>query len=114
MAKKKFNISSTLNKNQETKLADKIPLKKTAKDLEEVKEKVEQIHIEEPEKRSLAEKAKKVKSAPQPVVVVEKEKLVRMTIDTPESMHKKLKIKAIERGISLRDYVLLLIAKELK
>ena len=45
---------------------------------------------------------------------VVKEKLVRMTIDTPESMHKALKIKSIERGISLRDYILRLIEKELK
>ena len=114
MAKKKFNISSTLNKNQETKLAEKIPLKKTTKDLEEVKEKVEKIHVEEPKSAVSPDKTKKVKNNPAPKKVIEKEKLVRMTIDTPESMHKKLKIKAIERGISLRDYILLLITKELK
>jgi predicted HicB family RNase H-like nuclease len=114
MAKKKFNISSTLNKNQETKLAEKIPLKKTTKDLEEVKEKVEKIHVEEPKSPVSPDKTKKVKNNPAPKKVIEKEKLVRMTIDTPEGMHKKLKIKAIERGISLRDYILLLITKELK
>ncbi|MFT5167203.1 MAG: hypothetical protein ACI8P3_002440 [Saprospiraceae bacterium] len=114
MAKKKFNISSTLNKNQEIKLAEKIPLKKTDKDLEGVKEKVEQIHTEEPKPSISKEEIKKIKSNPKPAIVIKKEKLVRMTIDTPEYMHKKLKIKAIERGISLRDYVLLLITKELK
>jgi hypothetical protein len=47
MAKKKFNISSTLKKNsktEEVKLAPKIPLKKTTKDPEEVKTKVDEIH----------------------------------------------------------------------
>ncbi len=57
MAKKKFNISSTLNKNKETKLADKIPLRKTSKDIEEVKEKVEEIHPVE-EKTTVAPKAR--------------------------------------------------------
>lgn len=120
MAKKKFNISSTLNKNKETKLADKIPLKKTTKDIEVVKEKVEQIHPEkvapvEPTPRPISAKPK-----PRPAKVVappveeKKVKLVRMTIDTPEDMHKRLKIKSIERGISLRDFVLKLIEKELK
>ncbi len=111
MAKKKFNISSTLNKNQEAKLAEKIPLKKTTKDLDIVKEKVEQIHTETP-KPVVAEKAKGVKKTPKPVE--EKEKLVRMTIDTPENLHKQLKIKSIEKGISLRDYILRLIKKELQ
>ena len=113
MAKKKFNISSTLNKNQETKLAEKIPLKKTSKDLDTVKEKVEQIHPEEETNPIQEVKPIVVKSTPKPVVI-KKEKLVRMTIDTPESMHKKLKIKSVERGISLRDYILKLIEKELK
>lgn len=113
MAKKKFNISSTLNKNQGAKLADKIPLKKTAKDLEEVKEKVDQIHPDlagsEP-----ATKPKTIEKAIKPPAKEQKIKLVRMTIDTPEDMHKKLKIKSIEKGISLRDYILRLITKELK
>ncbi len=117
MAKKKFNISSTLSKNKETKLAEKIPLKKTAKDIEIVKEKVEEIHPIAEEVVVAPPKAKVVKAvAPKPKVkiVEEKVKLVRMTIDTPEDMHKRLKIKSIERGISMRDYVLRLIEKELK
>jgi len=114
MAKKRFNISSTLNKNKETKLADKIPLKKMTKDLEDVKEKVEQIHPEEKVSKAVATPKPKAKKVAPPPVVEEKVKLVRMTIDTPEDMHKRLKIKSIERGISLRDYVLKLIAKELK
>jgi len=49
MAKKKFNISSTLKKNkkEEVELAKKIPLKKTSKNIDEVKEKVEAIHADE-------------------------------------------------------------------
>ncbi len=115
MAKKKFNISSTLNKNQETKLAERIPLKKTSKDLEVVKEKVEQIHQSAPKPAvEVKTKAPAIKSSPKPAKTEKKVKLVRMTIDTPEDMHKRLKIKSIERGISLRDYILKLIEKELK
>lgn len=115
MAKKKFNISSTLNKNQETKLAEKIPLKKTTKDLEIVKEKVEEIHSDEPAQvQATVSKPKPVKKIPKVPVVEEKVKLVRLTIDTPEDMHKRLKIKSIEQGISMRDYILKLIRKELK
>ena len=47
MAKKKFNISSTLKKNnkaEEVKLAPKTPLKKTVKDPEVIKTKVDEIH----------------------------------------------------------------------
>lgn len=119
MAKKRFNISSTLNKNQSAKLAEKIPLKKTSKDIDAVKERVEEIHKEVPIEVKSVEKPTKPVAKPKsevkaPAKVIEKEKLVRMTIDTPESMHKALKIKSIERGISLRDYILLLIKKELK
>lgn len=119
MAKKSFNISSTLNKNKAPKLAEKVTLKKTTKDLEEVKEKVEEIHKEVPIAKqstanSTATSPAKTKVPKAKMKAPEKEKLVRMTIDTPESMHKALKIKSIERGISLRDYILLLIKKELK
>ena len=72
-------------------------------DPEVIKSKVEEIHSEEPQPVSppSAEKPKE-------------ERLVRMTIDTPESIHKSLKIKAIEHGISIRKYVLRLIEKDLK
>lgn len=113
MAKKRFDISATLNKNQASKLAEKVPLKKKAKDINDVKEKVEQIHPQK-EANPVVEKEKIVaKTTPKPPVQ-EKIKLVRLTIDTPEGMHKRLKIKSIERGISMRDYILKLIEKELK
>ena len=111
MAKKRFDISSTLKKNKEAQLAQKIPLKKTTKDPDQIKERVEEIHAEEKPK---AVAAPKPPPPPPPAPPPEKVKLVRMTIDTPEEMHKKLKIKTIERGMSIRDYILKLIEEDLK
>jgi len=159
MAKKSFNISSTLKKNKEVldpKLPEKVELKKKPRDFEGIKDKVDGIHQAAP-KEAVA------KEAPKPVSKVEtqpakekhevdlsvekvsaaapsaksveipqtikktpvtkpkvkpsntvKEKMVRMTIDTPEGMHRKLKIKSIEQGVSMRDYILRLIAREIK
>ena len=120
MAKKTFDISGTLNKNKSPQLPDKVPLKKTSKDTEVKKAQVEQIHqptVEPPvdttANSSKAPPASKNRSRSKPVAP-EKEKLVRLTIDTPERMHKRLKIRAIEKGISMRDYILQLLEKELK
>lgn len=128
MAKKKFNISSTLKKNakkEKVELAAKVPLKKVTKDPEEIKEKVEEIHadevidkvepIEEPVRneppvtKNTSRSSKAKKASPPP-----KERMVRMTIDTPEEMHLRLKIKSIQARTSMRDYVLNLIEKDLK
>jgi len=106
MAKKKFDISSTLNKNKPAPLAGKVPLRKTAKDPEVIKSKVEEIHGEEP--------LPAPPPAEKPKAPVKEVRLVRMTIDTPENTHKRLKIKAIEHGISIRKYILRLIEKDLK
>ena len=123
MAKKKFNISSTLKKNsktEEVKLAPKIPLKKTTKDPEEVKTKVDEIHSGENkkavEKTETIKETKETKATPKPKKAkpVEKGRMVRMTIDTPEEMHLQLKIKSIQTRMSMRDYVLRLIEKDLK
>ena len=132
MAKKKFNISSTLKKNskiEEVKLAPKIPLKKTTKDPEEVKTKVEEIHADEvktpvakkeiskmtPSSKAAQPKpAEELTSKPRKPKVVEKGRMVRMTIDTPEELHLQLKIKSIQSRMSMRDYVLKLIEKDLK
>lgn len=118
MAKKSFNISSTLSKNQEPKLAAKIPLKKKEKDVSEVAKKVAMIHQEEPQAPEVEEKIKPkekavAKKAKTPAAKSKTEKLVRLTIDTPEGMHRKLKIRSIERGLSMRDYILRLLEKEL-
>ncbi len=114
MAKKSFNISSTLSKNKEPQLAAKIPLQKKAKDTKDVANKVAIIHKEEESeqkaklKKEIVEKPVKAKAERKKTA-----KLVRLTIDTPESMHRKLKIKAIEKGVSMRDYILQLLEKEL-
>lgn len=132
MAKKRFNISSTLNKNKDkepTPLAAKIPLKKSTKDTEEVAAKVAEIHQEEvkektPEpvaKEAVEPKATKraqTKKTSRKTTAQKQEpkaeKLVRLTIDTPMSMHKRLKIHAIEEGVSMRDFILNLIERNLE
>jgi len=102
MAKKRFNIKQTLNKNKpmQEELQKKVLLPKKIIQDDEVKKKVKAI--EKPKKVVRKEK----KTTPP--------KLVRLTIDTPESMHRKLKIRSIESGLSMRDYVLRLIEKSLK
>ena len=123
MAKKKFNISSTLKKNskaEEVKLAPKIPLKKTVKDPEVIKTKVDEIHGETINKEEItspiieAPKPKAKPKATKKEAPAEKGRMVRMTIDTPEEMHLQLKIKSIQTRMSMRDYVLRLIEKDLK
>ena len=128
MAKKSFNISSTLSKNKTEKeptpeLASKVPLAKKAKDFDELKEKVEAVHSEvtnnddkpvtAPAKTKTSSAARSRKKASVKEKEVQTEKLVRLTIDTPVSMHKRLKIKSIEVGVSMRDYILRLIEKDL-
>lgn len=122
MAKKKFNISSTLKKNkkEEVELAAKVPLKKVTKDPEEIKERVEEIHADEVinEPKTTVEEPAPVKEPSKPksrkVTKPIKERMVRMTIDTPEEMHLQLKIKSIQARTSMREYVLKLIEKDLK
>ena len=111
MAKRKtFNVKSTLNKKTATpepELPKKVPLKKSSKNMEDVKERVEQIHQEAPSVPTPStpkNPAKPAKSA---------EKLVRITVDTPHSVHIALKIKAIQEGITLRDYILRLMNTDL-
>jgi len=150
MAKKSFNISSTLKKNKEVldpKLPEKVVLKKKPRNFDEIKEKVEDIHQEQKKEPRPApdtkanEETREIelpverKTTPEPVKSVEvpqtsavvpvtkskrkssntvKERMVRMTIDTPVDMHRKLKIRSIEKGVSMRDYILRLIEREIK
>ncbi len=145
MAKKSFNISSTLKKNKESlepKLPEKVELKKKRKNFDEIKEKVEEIHdgvgadapvkevpvvpatpIATPASTEVAAVAPPAKEKPvvksshvpkrKPSNTV-KERMVRMTIDTPEAMHRRLKIMSIEKGVSMRDLILRLIEREIK
>ena len=122
MAKKRFNVSSTLKKKEApaVELAKPIPLKKTEKNLEEVKEAVEEIHepvvqpTPAPEIAKPAPTKTRAKRTAKKSVPETPQKLVRLTIDTPEEMHKQLKVKAVLSGISMRDFILKLIEKELK
>ena len=128
MAKKRFNVTSTLSKNskppQEPTLAPKVPLKKNEKDFDVVKEHVEQMHTStdkplakatQDESSNLANKrTTKTTTRKTKKIVEEPEKLVRLTIDTPESMHKRLKVKAVLSGITMREYILGLLEKDLK
>lgn len=147
MAKKKFGLSSTLSKNkEEATLPKKVPLTKSSKDLNDVKEKVEALHSEKPvevievpkaEEKSIPESlateieveaaalsvpsieevkeevVKVKKAAPKKKAEKKPERMVRITVDTPKSMHVRLKIKAIEEDITIRDYVIGLIKKDL-
>ena len=117
MSKLKNNLRDTLMRNQTpqnpiVELADKIPLRKNEKNTEKVLEKVNEIHqVEEPfvpfsEPPTPEEK-------PEMVVDAEKTRLVRISLDTPALLHRQLKVKAIQQGLSIRDYLLELINKDL-
>lgn len=115
MAKKRLNLRSTMTKNKDTELPKKIELKRSTKNIDEVKEKVEAIHIEEqaipkptsPPTKSKARKSKKT-------LTTDKDEIVRITIDLPKDLHKKLKIHAVMNEITIRNYVVSLLQKSLK
>lgn len=45
-------------------------------------------------------------------VYTSKEGAQRLAVDLPVSKHQKLKLRAAERGISVRDYILELLARD--
>ena len=127
MAKKKsFNIRGTLKKNtEEPTLPKKVPLGKSTKDMDEIKERVDSIH-EDAKGPSSVKSERETQSAPTsstpskaPTTGTRKkaeekpEKLVRITVDTPQSVHMKLKIRSIQGGVTLREYILRLIEADL-
>lgn len=114
MAKKRLNLRSTMTKNKETELPKKVELKKSTKNIDEVKEKVEAIHEEEkpitkpkPPTKSSTRKNKKI-------LTTDKDEIVRITIDLPKELHKKLKIHAVMNEVTIRNYVVGLLQKSLK
>mgnify|MGYP000079561084 FL=1 len=129
MAKKNFNISSTLKKNkQEATLPKKVELKKTTKDIDLVKETVEQLHSTEPVakevkpviKEEVAEPTKiapkrttRAKSVKTEKRKVDKSELKRLTVIMPKEIHRRLKIKAINLDSTLNDYIVGLIRDDL-
>jgi len=85
---KKNPIASTLKK--------KVPLNKSKVDLEAVKETVEQIHHKPEQKNKV------------------KEKVMRISVDTPEGLYKDIKVHCAIEGIALKDYILSLVHNDLK
>jgi hypothetical protein len=116
-------------------LPQKIEVKKTPVNVEETDKAVEKIHESTkkvapnevavatpprfdsaispspeptPQDSDSAPKVTKKEIAPAP----EKEKLVRITIDLPNSLYKSVKIKAVNSDKTLRDYVIGVLRKE--
>jgi hypothetical protein len=115
-------------------LPQKIEVKKTPVNVEETDKAVEKIHESKksaakvavsptpprlestqlpnpkptPQRGETAQKPTKKEAAPAP----EKEKLVRITIDLPNSLYKSVKIKAVNGDQTLRDYVIGVLRKE--
>ena len=127
MAKKKsFNVRGTLKKNtEEPKLPKKVPLGKSTKDMDEIRERVDSIHEDvagpSPIKSERETTSRPTKSTPSEAPTsgtrnkeqAKPEKLVRITVDTPQSVHMKLKIRSIQSGVTLREYILRLIEADL-
>lgn len=69
-------------------LGDKVPVNPTPKDISKTEEIVEAIH--NPRKE-----------------------VVKMTIETPKDLYREIKISIARRGMTLKDYILHLIRKDL-
>ena len=108
MAKKQFNFRQTMKKKEaEPSLAKKVSLPKTQKDPEAVKQQVAEIHGDGASKTPKRNTSRK-KTAP-----AAPEKQVRITIDMPASLHKRMKIKAITDGTTIRRYILSMIEEDM-
>lgn len=131
---KSFNITPTLKKNTKAEpiLAKKTTFKKKLKDVEEVEEKVEQIHkentVEETttenkvsrvEEKPIKKTTRKTTKAKSPKKVARKGTTIitadskRLTVVMPKEMHRKLKIKSINEEITLNELILNLVEKGL-
>ncbi len=100
------------NKTEESPLPEKVVLKKSSKNLEDVKEKVEALHQKETKITTKTSKKKTNVSNKKKESI--KEENVRITIDLPKSLHKKLKLYAVMNEITIREYVLGILDKSLK
>ena len=78
-------------------LLKKKPLEKKAKNIENIEQQVSKLHGE-------------VKQA---ITKIAKEPSVRLTVDVPKSVHKRIKIKTAELETKIQRYVLALIMKDL-
>lgn len=142
MAKKKIGLKRTLKKNQDSledlNLPNRKPLPKTEKDLDGMKLAVEELHQTErvgetmkaspskPQVEPLKTETKQETKEPQSEksatkVSPKKEtraapeiKLKRLTIDMEKPLHKRMKIWCDEQEVSMREYIIGLIEKDMK
>ncbi len=112
MAKKKTGLKGTLKKNQTPDLAlpKKKALPKVQKDISNMEQTVEELHKEE--EIVVVEKKKPAKS--QKVKEETPIKMKRLTIDLDKALHKKLKVQCYQSEVSMREYVIGLIQKDLQ
>lgn len=102
-------------------LPEKVDLAKSTKNVEAVKEKVEALHESEikPVSRTTTETLPELREMQEmPPIAPKKgnkknERVIRITVDTPKAIHTKLKIRAMETEMTLRDYIVDLIRKDL-
>ena len=95
---KKFDTSKlTLGVKKEI---NKEPLEKSVNNL--VDAAVEQIHNNKPEYKT------------EPLKQVVQENTKRTTLDIPESLHKRFKYRALDKGLTIKDYFLELGMKDLE
>jgi hypothetical protein len=64
--------------------------------------------------QSLLTPTPSVQTVQKAVVAEVKEKNVRVTVDMPESLHESLKYRIIKEKKSIREFIILLIQKELE
>ncbi len=110
MAKQKMSLKDKLKSErtnrkttETTPLAKKKVLGSSKKNVEEIENLVKKIHKEETVTPS------KPKVVPKP----KQEETVRLTVDVPKSMHKKIKIKVAEKELKIQWYLRELITKDL-
>ena len=98
MADKKLGLKDTL------KLAPKIDLKKNEPDIAAMEKQVQRIH-DEPVATKVA-------------TIIEEESLEqaarRITLDVPFELYKEMKMKVFGEGVTLKKYILGLVAQDLK
>lgn len=100
MAKGKIDMSKlTLGKAK--------PVKKKVVEGDEKADPVEEIAVQKIHKK---ETTKPKKAAPKPAP---KEKIVRITVDVFKPMHKAIKMKAMNEDVTIREYIIRLVEKDL-
>ncbi len=91
MADKKLGLKETM------KLAPRVELKKNEPDLQATEQIVEKLHRE-------------LTPEPEQVATVD---MKRITLDVPIDLYKGMKMKVFDNGITLKRYILSLVAKDL-